>query len=154
MIGFSGQILILHVNFFKAYRKQRMYFVPAGISLVRAVALYLLAATLFGALASIAITAVISSLLWYLLNEPSLCRVGSMDIQEVTRWLLVIGVYAGAFLVTPALVLRWVLEMVIYLVIFMLVTGTVLKPEVIGLLNLVSAVMNQNKNTAGSETKE
>ena len=84
MIGFSSQIQILHVNFFKAYRKQRMYFVLAGISLACAVALYLLAATLFGTLASIAITAVISSLLWYLLNEFSLRRFVSMDVQVYT----------------------------------------------------------------------
>ena len=53
--------------------------------------LYLLAATLFGTLASIAVTAVISSLLWYLLNEFALRRFVSMEIQEVARWLLVIG---------------------------------------------------------------
>jgi len=55
------------------------------------VVLYLLAATLFGTLASIAVTAVISSLLWYLLNEFALRRFVSMEIQEVARWLLVIG---------------------------------------------------------------
>ena len=152
MIGFSSQIQILHVNFFKAYRKQRMYFVLAGISLACAVALYLLAATLFGTLASIAITAVISSLLWYLLNEFSLRRLVSMDTREIARWLLVIGVYAGAFLVTSALVQEWVYGMVIYLTIFMLVPGTVLKPEVISLLNLVRAVVNRNKDTAVVQT--
>ena len=91
------------------------------------VALYLLAATLFGTLASIAITAVISSLLWYLLNEFSLRRFVSMDVQELVKWLLVIGVYAGAFLVTSALVQGWVFGMVVYLIIFVLVTGTALK---------------------------
>jgi len=153
MIGFSSQIQILHVNFFKAYRKQRMYFVLAGISLACAVALYLLAATLFGTLASIAITAVISSLLWYLLNEFSLRRFVSMDVQELVKWLLVIGVYAGAFLVTSALVQGWVFGMVVYLIIFVLVTGTVLKPEVSSLLNLVRAVVNRNKDTAVVQTE-
>ncbi len=153
MIGFSSQIQILHVNFFKAYRKQRMYFVLAGISLACAVALYLLAATLFGTLASIAITAVISSLLWYLLNEFSLRRFVSMDVQELVKWLLVIGVYAGAFLVTSALVQGWVFGMVVYLIIFVLVTGTVLKPEVSSLLSLVRAVINRNKDTAVVQTE-
>ncbi len=153
MIGFSSQIQILHVNFFKAYRKQRMYFVLAGISLVCAVVLYLLAATLFGTLASIAITAVVSSLLWYLLNEFALRRFVSMDAQEVARWLLVIGVYAGVFLVTSALVQGWVYGMVIYLAIFVLVTGTALKSEVISLLNLVNAVVNRNKDTVIVQTE-
>jgi hypothetical protein len=123
-----------------------MYFVLAGVSLVCAVALYLLAATLFGTLASIAITAVLSSLLWYLLNEFSLRRFVSMDVQEIVKWLLVIGVYAGAFLVISALVQGWVYGTIIYLVVFAVVTGTVLKPEVISLLSLVSTVVNRNKD--------
>ena len=153
MIGFSSQIQILHVNFFKAYRKQRMYFTLAGVSLACAVVLYLLAATLVGTLASIAITAVISSLLWYLLNEYSLRRFVSADNREIARWLLVITVYAGAFLATSVLVRGWVYGMVIYLAILVLVTGTVLKPEVISLLNLVSAVVNRNKDTGVVQTK-
>ena len=48
-------------------------------------------------------------------------------IQELVKWLLVIGVYAGAFLVTSALVQGWVFGMVVYLIIFVLVTGTALK---------------------------
>jgi len=68
-----------------------MYFALAGISLVCAGALYLLAATFFGTLTSIAITAVISSLLWYLLNEFSLRRFVSVDVQDIVKWLLVIG---------------------------------------------------------------
>ena len=145
MIGFSSQIQILHVNFFKAYRKQRLYFTLAGICLVCAVALYLLAAMLFGTLLSIAITAVISSLLWYLLNEFSLCRFMFMDNGEVARWLLVIGIYAGAFLMTTMLAQEWVYRMIIYLAIFVLLTGTVLKSEVTDLLELVKVSLNRNK---------
>jgi len=72
------------------------------------VTLYLLAAMLLGTLASIAITAVISSLLWHLLNEFALRRCVSMDNQEIAKWLLVIGVYAGAFLVISVLAQGWV----------------------------------------------
>lgn len=154
MIGFSSQIQILHVNFFKAYRKQRLYFILAGVSLVCAVTLYLLAAMLLGTLASIAITAVISSLLWYLLNESALRRFVSMDNQEIAKWLLVIAVYAGAFLVISVLVQEWVYGMIIYLAIFVLVTGTVLRSEVISLLNLISVAINQNKDINIASTKK
>jgi hypothetical protein len=74
------------------------------------VTLYLLAAMLLGTLASIAITAVISSLLWHLLNEFALRRFVSMDARELTRWLLVIGVCAGVFLVISVLAQGWVLQ--------------------------------------------
>ena len=152
MIGFSSLIQILHVNFFKIYRKQRLYFILAGVSLACAVTLYLLAATLFGTLVSIAVTTVVSSLIWYLLNEFHLRHFVFMDGQEIARWLLVIGTYAGAFLAISALALEWVCGMVIYLIIFVLVTGTVLKTEVISLLNLVSAIIDQNKDTPAVQT--
>lgn len=152
-VGFSGQIQILHANFFKVHRKQRVYFILAGVSLLGAVALNLLAVYLFGTLTAVAVTAVIGFSIWYLLNEFALRRFVSMDIQEVARWLLVIGMYAGAFLVISALVQGWVYGTIIYLAIFVLVTGTVLKPEVIRLLNLISAVVNRNKDTVVVQTK-
>lgn len=124
-----------------------MCFILAGVSLVCAVALYLLAATFFGTLVSIAITAVIGSLLWYLLNEFSLRRFVSMNVQDIVKWLLVIGVFAGAFLAISALVRGWIFGMAIYLAVFVLVTGTALKSEVISFLNLFRVVVNRNKDT-------
>lgn len=77
-----------------------------------------------------------------------------MNVQDIVKWLLVIGVYTGAFLVTSALVQGWVFGMVIYLAIFVLVTGTVLKSEVISLLNLVNTVVNRNKDTMAVQTEK
>ena len=156
MMGFSSQIQILHLNFFKAYHEQRLYFTLAGLSLVCAVVLYLLAAKLFGTLVSIAIMAVISSLLWYLFNEFSLHRFVSMDgnWKATVRWLLVIGTYAGAFLATCGLVQNWIYGTVIYLTIFILVTSTVLKPDVISLVNMVRAAMNQTGDINGLRTQK
>ena len=144
---------ILHDNLFKAYRKQRLYFILAGIPLVCAVTLYLLAATLFGTLTSIAITAVISSLIWYLLNELAFCRLISMKAREVAKWLLAIGMYAGAFLAISMLVQGWIFGMTIYLAVLVLVTGTFLKLEVISLLNIVSVVVNRKRDTVVVQTE-
>jgi len=55
--------------------------------------------------------------------------------------------------VTSALVQGWVFGMVVYLIIFVLVTGTVLKSEVISLLNLVRAVVNRNGDTTVVQTE-
>lgn len=43
--------------------------------------------------------------------------------------------------------------MVIYLAVFVVVTGTALKPEVINLLNLVSAVVNRNMDAVVVQTE-
>ncbi len=151
-VGFSGQIQILHANFFNVNLKQRMYFLLAGISLIGAVVLNLLAVVLFETLTAVAATAVASSSLWYLLNEFALRRSVSTNYREIAKWLLIIGAYAGVFLVTFGLIQEWVYGMVIYLAIFMLVTSTTLKPEIIGLLNLISAITNRNKDTMGVQT--
>jgi len=45
------------------------------------------------------------------------------------------------------------MEMFIYLAVFVLVAGTALKPEVISLVNLVSAVVNRNKDTKIVQTE-
>ena len=153
-VGFSGQIQILHANFFNVYLKQRMYFILAGVSLIAAVALNLLVIMIFGTLTAVAVTAVISFSIWYLLNEFSLRRLVSMDTREIARWLLVIGVYAGAFLAISTLAQGWMWGMVTYLAVFVAVTGTVLKPEVISLLRLVSAVMKQNKDVTVVQTEK
>jgi hypothetical protein len=55
--------------------------------------------------------------------------------------------------VISALVQGWVYGMVIYLAVFVVVTGTALKPEVINLLNLVSAVVDRNKDTVITQTE-
>jgi len=51
-----------------------------GVSLLGAVALNLLAVYSFGTLTAVAVTAIISFSIWYLLNEFSLRRFVSMDI--------------------------------------------------------------------------
>jgi len=154
MIGFSSQIQIIHLNFFKAYRKQRLYFILSGLSLIFSLALYLLAATLLGSLVSIAVMAVVSSLLWYILNEYSLCRFLSQGNREISKWLLVIGVYIGAFMMVSTSVHYWVYGMIIYLAVFVLVTSTLLKSEVITLLDLTSVMINHNKDMAGVQKEK
>ncbi len=153
-VGFSGQIQILHANFFNVYLKQRTYFILASVSLIAAVALNLLVIMIFGTLTAVAVTAVISFSIWYLLNEFSLRRLVSMDNREIARWLLVIGVYAGAFLAISTLAQGWMWGMVTYLAVFVAVTGAFLKPEAINLLRLASTVMKRKKDVAAVQTEE
>ena len=76
-----------------------------------------------------------------------------MNVQDIVKWLLVIGVFAGAFLAISALVRGWIFGMAIYLAVFVLVTGTALKSEVISFLNLFRVVVNRNKDTMVVQTK-
>ena len=64
----------------------------------------------------------------------------------VTRRLLMIGVYAGAFLVASVLVQGWTYEMINYTTVFVVVIGMVLESEVISLPKQFRAVINRNKD--------
>jgi len=128
-IGFSGQILILHANFFIVYQKQRAYFVIAGASLIAAIILNLLAVFIFGTLSAVAVTAVVSFSLWYLLNELTLRHLIVITTREIIKWFLVIVIYIGAFLCTYALVETWIMSFVIYIALFVSTTYVCLHRE-------------------------
>lgn len=128
-VGFSAQIQILHANFFKVYLKQREYFLIAGASLVVAVALNLLAFFIFGTLTAVAVTAVVSIIFWYLFNEVALRHLVAFPIREIVKWLLVIGMYIGAFLGSYTLPNTWVMGCSIYIVLFAGITFIFLRRE-------------------------
>ena len=147
MIGFSSQIQVLHVNFFKAYHKQRLYFILAGISLTCAVVLYFFAATFIGTLASVAAVAVISSLLWYLLNELSFRRFVSMNIREIVKWLIVIGLCAGAFLCSSVVTEQWITGFIAYCVMLAGIIFVFLRSELKHLWGLIEGIRKRKEET-------
>jgi len=130
-VGFSGQINILHANFFKVYRKQRAYFVLAGVSLIIAIILSLLAVSFFGTLTAVAAMAVISFSIWYLLNETALRDLVAISVREVIKWALVICAYISAFLgiCTVTETWTWSIRLGIYLVMFSGITTVCLHAE-------------------------
>lgn len=145
-VGFSGQINILHANFFKVYRKQRAYFVLAGISLIGAGALNILAIYLFGTLKAVATTAVVSFSLWYLLNEVALRHLVAISAKEILKWVLIIGTYIGAFLGAYAMAETWIIGFCIYGMLFVGITAVCLHKETKQLWNIIIEVMNRKKD--------
>jgi O-antigen/teichoic acid export membrane protein len=129
-VGFSGQIQILHANFFKVHLKQRAYFVIAGISLIGAVALNLLAVFIFGTLTAVAVTEVVSFGLWYLLNEATLRHLVGIPNVEIFRWCFIIIAYISAFLGASALSETWFIGFCIYGVLFAVITSVFLRKEI------------------------
>ena len=144
-VAFSGQINILHVNFFRVYRKQRVYFILAGISLIGAVALNLLAVFLFRTLTAVAATAVISLTLWYLLNEVTLRHLVSVPIVEIVRWACIIFLYVGAFLGAYALSETWIIGFGIYIVLFAVITTIFVRKESAQLLDQIREIKKKKK---------
>ena len=144
-IGFSGQINILHANFFKAYRKQRAYFILAGISLIGAGALNLLAVSLFGTLKAVATTAVVSFSLWYLLNEVALRHLVTVSTREIVKWALIISAYIGAFLGTYAIAETWITGFFIYSSAFAGITNICFQKETKQLCNIINYIIVKSR---------
>jgi O-antigen/teichoic acid export membrane protein len=144
-IGFSGQINILHANFFNVYRKQRVYFILAGTSLIGAGLLNMLAISLFGTLKAVASTAVVSFSIWYLLNEVALRQFVGGSIREIVKWMLVIGAYIGAFLGTYAVAETWIIGFGVYSVLFAWITSTCLHKETERLWGIILELYNIRK---------
>lgn len=144
-VGFSGQINILHANFFKVYRKQKAYFVIAVISLIGAGVLNLLAVSLYGALTAVAATAIVSFSLWYILNEVALRHLIAIPAKEILKWLLIINAYIGAFLGTYAATETWVIGCSIYGVLFAGITTVCLRRETIQIYGIISKFIQIRK---------
>lgn len=140
-VGFSGQINILHANFFKVYRKQKEYFIFAGISLIVASTLNLFAVYLFGTLKAVAITVVICFSLWYLLNEVALRHIIVAPITEIARWMFLIGAYIGAFLGTYAIAETWFKGFCIYGILFAGITIISLRKEMEQLWSFIPEIL-------------
>lgn len=142
-IGFSGQINILHANFLKVYRKQRVYFVLAGISLIGAVVLNMLAISLFGTLRAVASMAVVSFSLWYILNELALMHLVAVPAREIVKWVLTIGAYISAFLGAYAMTEKWVVEFCIYGMLFVGITAICLHRETKQLWSIILEIIKR-----------
>jgi O-antigen/teichoic acid export membrane protein len=145
-IGFSGQINILHANFFKAYRKQKTYFILATISLIVAGALNLLAVSLLGTLKAVAATAVVSFSFWYILNEVALRNLVATPVREIMKWLLVIGAYIVAFLGTYMVAETWAIGLGIYSLLFTGITTICLYKETKQLWRIIHGIVKSKKD--------
>lgn len=145
-VGFSGQIDILQANFFKVYRMQRAYFIFAGIALIGAGVLNLLAVFLFGTLTAVAVSMVVSFSLWHLLNEVALRHLVAGSVSEIMKWVLVIGAYIGAFLGAYNMAETWIIGLGIYCMLFAGITLVCLHWEAEQLWRMIHEVIILKKS--------
>ncbi|MGB8707154.1 MAG: oligosaccharide flippase family protein [Dehalococcoidia bacterium] len=137
-IGFGSLIQILHVNYYKVYRKQRQYFLWGITALVITVLLVLLAIKVMGTLESVAIAILLSFGVWYIANELSLKSTTGANKKEPWRSLLIMVCYFAAFWLSSFLTDWFVAQMLIYVGFFLLVTGLALRSEVADLVAVVN----------------
>lgn len=113
-VGFGSLIQILHVNYYKAYRRQRQYFLYGIVALAILAISNLLAIKIWGTLESIAIATFISFGVWYIINELGLKAVVGESHRGLWKSLGIICCYLGAFWVSSQVTDWFIAQMLIY----------------------------------------
>lgn len=142
-IGISGPILILHINFFKFYQKQRLYFIIAGVSLLIAIMLILITIQLYNTPESVAIATLISFSIWYLLNELFIRDVLILSQRDTIKSLFIIYCYAGSFLMLDKIITEWFEGLLFYFLIFLSITSIFLFKESKEFLNFIIVMIKK-----------
>lgn len=137
-VGFGGLIQILHVSYYKVYRKQRQYFLWGITALALSVILNLLAIKIGGTLESVAIATLVSFLIWYIMNELNLRSVVGESKRELWKGLAVLGSYLGAFWLASFAADWFVTQILIYIGFFILVTWLLFGSEAKQLIALMN----------------
>lgn len=144
-VGFGSIIQVLHINYYKAYRKQRQYLLWGITALAVSVMLNLVAINIWGSLESVAIATFVSFGLWYIMNELSLKSVVMQHSQELGKDLVIICSYLGAFWLSTFLNEWFVSRMLIYIGFFLLVTWVFLRTEVRKVLVVVQGLRDKHE---------
>jgi len=150
-VGFGSLIQILHVNYYKAYRKQRQYFLWGTAALALSVILNILAIKVWGTLESVAVVTLISFGAWYIANELSLKSVLGERNKELWRGLAILGSYLAVFWLASFLADWFIAQMLIYFGFFCVVTWLLLGSETRELVSVAKRLLNQHGQQDGTK---
>ncbi|MCL0034684.1 oligosaccharide flippase family protein [Dehalococcoidia bacterium] len=144
-VGFGSLIQILHVGYYRVYRKQRQYFLWGITALALSVILNLLAIKVFGTLESVAIATLISFGIWYTINELSLRSVVKQSNSELGKGVAIIGSYLGAFWLASFLADWFIAQMLIYIGLFCSISLLLLRNELKELVVVANGIRSQSR---------
>ena len=137
-VGFGSLIQILHVNYYKAYRRQRQYFLWGITALALSAILNLSAIKIFGTLESVAIATLVSFAMWYIMNELTLRSVVEESNRELLKGVVILCTYLGAFWLASFLADWFIAQMLIYIGFFSIITWLLLGSETRELVSIAN----------------
>lgn len=119
-IGFGAVIQILQINYYKAYKKQKIYFFITIIMIGVSFLLNVLAITFFRSLLSVAGATLISFGLWFVINEIVLKKIIKQKWKELIRSLTAICCYIFIFFVIDYYLEDFLHQMIIYIILYII----------------------------------
>jgi O-antigen/teichoic acid export membrane protein len=121
-VGFGSLTLILHANYYMAYRKQRQYFLCGVVASAILAILLFSAIKIWGTLESVAVATLISFGVWYIINELSLRSVVGQSNKTLWKGMAIVCSYIGAFWVSSLVADSLVIQMFSYVCLFLGIT--------------------------------
>jgi O-antigen/teichoic acid export membrane protein len=144
-IGFSSVINILHVNYYRAYRKQLRFFVASAITLAVLLAANLIAIKLVSTLESVAMGTLISYGIWYCINEYNFQHTIKQQGKTIVRDFLSILVYSAVFWFSSCIMKGLYYGLCCYILGFVLVTYVFFGAEIRKLTMILKTNIMQTK---------
>jgi O-antigen/teichoic acid export membrane protein len=143
-VGFSSLILILHVNYYRLYQKQRQYFSRAITALILAVLLALIAIKILGTLESVAIAILISFSVWYIINEMSLKAVTGENSGKIWKDIVIIGCYLASFWLTSFLGSWFIAQVLLYSGFFLVISVIFFQADLRRIMLMMRKIRNKH----------
>jgi O-antigen/teichoic acid export membrane protein len=142
-VGLSSLILMLHVNYYRLYRKQRQYFLWGITALALAVLLALIAIKMLGTLESVAIAMLISFWVWYIINELSLKAVTAESSRKIWKDVMIMGCYFSGFWIASFLSDWFIAQALLYIGFFLVISFGFFGTDLNNLLSIVKRSRNK-----------
>jgi len=120
-VGFGSLIQILQINYYKAYKKLKRYFLITISMLGLSFVLNIAALMIIGSLKSIAGATLLSFGIWYLTNEIVLKKTIKQTWREIVKPVLVICCFILAFFSILIYIQSYFYQMIIYIIFYLLI---------------------------------
>ena len=129
-LGISGLIQILQYNYFMLFRKQTQYFLIGIFILFFEVISIYFVYRFYNNLTNIAMTALVGTVIWYLLNELSLKNSIKESSSEFWRSNIAIISYMGLFWISSTLIDGYVYQILFHLSCFIVLTYIIFNVQI------------------------
>jgi O-antigen/teichoic acid export membrane protein len=144
-VGFSSLILILQINYYWLYLKQRQYFIMGIIGLTIAIMLVLISIKMRGSLESVAIAILISFLVWHIINLLSLKKVTGESGRKMSRDIIIMGCYFAGFWLSDFIGDGFIIHMIIYGSVYCILTWLLLRNEIRELVMIANRLRKRHE---------
>lgn len=138
-VGFGAIINILHVNYYKTYKKTKQYFLIAVSMLGLSFVLTITVIRYIGTLESIAGAMLVSYGLWFLINEIVLKNTLKQKWIELIKSIIVICCFILVFFCILYFIQGYIYQIIIYLILFIIITS-------ISYISFIKIIYNQIKH--------